>query len=60
MIPKDPVILLSYVNTWLRDHEGDFDEFIKSHALSGEQGAELIAKLEAIGYRLDDTKRKFV
>ena len=60
MIPKDPVILLSYVNTWLRDHEGDFEEFTKCHALSEEQGAELVAKLEAIGYRLDETKRKFI
>lgn len=59
MIPKDPVILLSYVNTWCRDHDADFGEFLKSHALPEEEGAALRAKLEAIGYHLEEDGRRF-
>ena len=28
MIPQDPAILFSYINTWLRDHEGDARRFL--------------------------------
>ncbi len=59
MIPQDPAMLLSYANTWMRDHEGGFDEFVKSHTLTKEQGAAITEKLEAIGYRLDESGRRF-
>ena len=29
MIPKDPVMLLSYVNTQLRDYYDSLDDFLK-------------------------------
>lgn len=59
MIPQDPAMLLSYVNTWMRDHEEGFDEFSKSHDLTEEQIAAIVAGLEEIGYRLDASGRRF-
>ena len=50
MIPKDPVMLLSYVNTQLRD-------FLKDKELSGE---ELIKKLASIDYQYDADLNQFV
>lgn len=46
-IPNDPVILLSYINTKLRDEFPCLEELCKS--LSIDQ-AELEGKLAAIGY----------
>ena len=37
MIPKDPVMLLSYVNTQLRDYYDSLDDFLKDKELSGEE-----------------------
>ena len=45
MIPKDPVMLLSYVNTQLRDYYDSLDDFLKDKELSGEG---LIKKLASM------------
>ena len=45
MIPKDPVMLLSYVNTQLRDYYDSLDDFLKDKELSGES---LIKKLASM------------
>ena len=60
MIPQDPAMLLSVVNTWCRDSGGDFQEFLKTHALSPAEGEDIQKKLAAIGYRWDDGQRRFV
>ena len=52
MIPKDPVIMLSYINTQLRDYYDSFEELCKSLNLDQEDIAE---KLKSIGY---EYKRK--
>ena len=46
-IPNDPAILLSYVNTLLRDRYPSFDELCKSLMVSPE---EIQRKLSPIGY----------
>lgn len=46
-IPKDPAILLSYINTKLRDDYPNLDEMCSSLCISKE---ELEQKLAAIGY----------
>lgn len=46
-MPKDPVILLSFINTKLRDEYSDIDELCRSMCISRE---ELEKKLAAIGY----------
>ncbi|MCC8065023.1 MAG: DUF4250 domain-containing protein [Clostridiales bacterium] len=56
-IPKDPVILLSYVNTLLRDRYPSLTELCKSECV--EESA-LKAALAAIQYEYDATLNKFV
>lgn len=57
MIPKDPVMLLSYVNTQLRDYYDSLDDFLKDKELSEE---ELIKKLASIDYQYDAELNQFV
>ena len=57
MIPKDPVMLLSYVNTQLRDYYDSLDDFLKDKELSGES---LIKKLASIAYEYDAELNQFV
>ena len=57
MIPKDPVMLLSYVNTQLRDYFDSLDDFLKDTELSGEG---LIKKLASIDYQYDAELNQFV
>jgi len=57
MIPKDPVMLLSFVNLKLRDYYSDLDAMCEDLDVDK---AELIAKLEAIDYRYDVQLNKFV
>lgn len=56
-LPKDPVILLSYVNTQLRDFYASLDEFCD------EKGAErdsVEAVIRSAGYVYDPEKNQFV
>ena len=57
MIPKDPVMLLSYVKTQLRDYYDSLDDFLKDKELSREG---LIKKLASIDYQYDAELNQFV
>lgn len=57
MVPKDPVILLSYLNTQLRDRYSDFDELCASMDLDPVAAA---GSLEKIGYRYSRERNQFV
>jgi hypothetical protein len=57
MLPKDPVILLSYVNTKLRDEFSGFDELCA--ALDADQ-AELTKTLAALDYHYNAEKNQFI
>ncbi|HIT32457.1 MAG TPA: DUF4250 domain-containing protein [Candidatus Enterenecus stercoripullorum] len=56
MLPQDPVILLSVVNTKLRDEYVSLDELCA--ALDGDRQA-LEEKLTAIGYTYDPEQNQF-
>lgn len=56
-IPNDPMILLSFINTHLRDSYSSFDELCKSMCVDGD---EIITKLSAIDYVYDEKLNKFV
>lgn len=56
-LPKDPVILLSFVNTKLRDFNSSLDDFCKENNLNED---EIKRKLEMIDYHYDEYKNKFV
>ena len=55
--PKDPVMLLSYVNTQLRDHYPSIEELCKACDVSME---EIDAKLASIDYRYDPETNRYV
>ena len=56
MMPSDPAILLSFVNTRLRDRYPDLEALCEDLDLDP---AELAGKLDAIGYRYDPELRQF-
>lgn len=56
MLPKDPVILLSYVNTLLRDKYSDPDELA---AAEGADASEIFSVLAGIDYHYDKNTNQF-
>lgn len=56
-LPKDPMLLLSVVNTKLRDFYPSLDAFCED---SGVEKQELIEKLKGIDYEYDEARRQFV
>lgn len=57
MLPQDPAILLSYVNTCMRDGGCTLKEFCREQDADQE---ELEKKLAALGYCYDREQRRFV
>lgn len=57
MIPSDPVMLLSYVNTQLRDFYPDLATLCREQDISEE---ELREKLRGIDYEYDEKTNRFV
>lgn len=57
MLPKDPVILLSYVNTQLRDYYPSLEEMCISMDV---KIIEIINRLKEIDYEYDKALNKFV
>lgn len=55
-LPKDPIILLSYINTQLRDNYASFAEFCAATGCSPE---DIIRTLEAIDYHYDAEANQF-
>lgn len=56
-LPKDPVMLLSVVNTKLRDTYASLEEFSKAH-MTSEQ--EIIDSLKKINYEYNKERNQFV
>lgn len=56
MLPQDPFILFSYVNTQLRDNFSSLEAFCDDAGVSAE---EIISKLEQAGFRYDPELRQF-
>ena len=57
MIPNDPMILLSYVNTQLRDYYESLEALCSCRGLSREQ---LLEKLDSIDYHYDAKTNQFI
>lgn len=56
MIPKDPVILLSYINTQLRDNYSSLEELCLSLGLNKE---DIVSKLNKINYFYVEEQNQF-
>lgn len=57
MLPRDPIILLSYVNTQLRDRDANLDSFCEKENTNK---AALCAVLAEVGYTYDAARNQFV
>lgn len=55
-LPQDPAILLSYVNTMLRDKYKNLDELCEDCEINK---SELTGKLKNIGYEYSETLNRF-
>ncbi len=56
-MPNDPIMLLSYVNTQLRDFYPDL------HSLCADKGVEecmILEKLRSVDYEYDEKQNQFV
>ena len=56
-IPNDPMMLLSYINTQLRDNYSSLTELCKTFGISAE---EIKKKLASIDYKYDEALNKFI
>ncbi|MBE5960067.1 MAG: DUF4250 domain-containing protein [Lachnospiraceae bacterium] len=56
-IPNDPVMLLSFINTNLRDHYDSLDELCLSLSLPKN---DIVAKLSMIDYEYDANRNQFL
>ena len=57
MLPKDPVMLLSVVNTKLRD---EFDSLAELCAVMDEEQDDICTRIAAVGYQYDPTQNQFI
>ena len=57
MLPQDPIILLSYVNTKLRDEYASLDELCDDLDADRE---ELVRKLEGVDYTYSEERNQFI
>lgn len=57
MIPKDPVMLLGFVNLKLRDYYDSLEAMCEDLDLDS---GEIMKKLEAMDYHYDKEKNQFV
>lgn len=56
-IPNDPVMLLSFINTQLRDTYESFEAFAIAFQVNAE---EILAKMHSIDYEYDATVNQFI
>ena len=56
-IPKEPIMLLSYINTQLRDFYPSLDELCKTLDIDKK---ELEEKLASVDYKYDEKMNKFI
>ena len=56
MLPKDPAILLSFVNTKLRDEFSSLEDLC---AALDADAADISGTLAALGYHYDSTRNQF-
>lgn len=56
-LPKDPILLLSVINTKLRDYYADLDALCEDMNIEKE---ELVKKLEAVDYVYDACLNQFI
>lgn len=59
MLPKDPIMLLSVINTRLRDYYSSFTAFCQEEGIGEQEAARIIDSLACIGYEYDADRNQF-
>lgn len=57
MIPKDPIMMLSFLNMKLRDFYANLDELCEDLGIDKQ---ECIDKMKMIDYQYDESKNQFI
>ncbi len=57
MLPQDPILLLSVINTKLRDYYASLDDLCDDLEVGK---AQIISKLELVGYKYDKNRNQFI
>lgn len=57
MFPNDPIMLMSFLNTQLRDNYQSLDELCASNCVDK---GEIVEKLKCVGFVYDEKLNKFV
>ncbi len=58
-LPNDPVILMSVINTKLRDFYKSFDELCEREDISADDREMILKKLESVGYVYNGEQNRF-
>lgn len=59
-LPNDPVILLSVINTKLRDFYDSFDELCRREDISDCEKENIVNKLSSVGYTYCEQQNRFI
>ncbi len=60
MIPQDSVILLSFINTQLRDNYSGLEALAEGLDISKSELSDIVARLKEIGYEYNSDRNQFV
>ncbi|WP_024866479.1 DUF4250 domain-containing protein [Butyrivibrio sp. FCS014] len=60
MLPQDPVILLSYMNTQLRDNYSSLESLAEGLDVPYSELEDAVKSLKEMGYAYDAARNKFV
>ncbi len=60
MIPKDPIILLSFINTQLRDNYSNLENMAEGLDIGKDELQDICTKLEGVGYKYDAERNQFI
>ncbi len=59
MLPQDPIMLLSYINTQLRDNYGSLESLAEDLDIPESDLNNIVRKLSEIGYTYDSNTNQF-
>ena len=60
MLPQDPIMLMSYLNTKLRDNYSSLQAFADDNNLSSDELLAITKKLEAAGFTYSADRNQFI
>ena len=59
-MPEDPIMLMSYLNTKLRDNYSSLETLADDMDISSEELSDIIKKLSDAGFSYDSSRNQFI